>query len=87
MRESLSSFFPDFGASATFAGGAVSGVFDNGFGDAQGMAGSQPSFMAAASDLAGVVQGASVTIGGVAYSVAGIEPDGTGMTRLRLLEA
>jgi len=37
-------------------------------------------------DVSGVAHGTSITVGGTAYTVRGIEPDGTGMTTL-ILEA
>jgi hypothetical protein len=75
-------------ATASIAGIAVPGVFDNGhagsFGDL--IADTAPSFAAAVADLDGlsVAVGGTVTIGAVIWTIARIEPDGTGMTRLIL---
>lgn len=47
-------------------------------------AGYVPVILGKDADLAGVVYGDSITIQSQAYSVVAVEPDGTGLTRLRL---
>lgn len=56
-------------ALATFAFGDVAGLFGNNYESALGVAGSAPSFTCATSSLTGqsVVQGTTLTIGGVSY--------------------
>lgn len=64
----------------------VSGIFDNGYASAfDGLVGAQqPTFVCDSAAVAQAEQIDTVTIGEVAYSVTNIEPDGVGMTTLRL---
>lgn len=85
ITESLASFFTDFAAtSATLGGTAVSGIFDNGYAEAFGMDGSAPSLTLKSSAAAAAAHGTAVVVDGVNYTVQGIEPDGTGVTKLIL---
>lgn len=43
-----------------------------------------PQAVAKSADVAAVVQGSALVIGGVTYTVTGVEPDGTGITTLQL---
>ncbi len=45
-----------------------------------------PEFLCRSSDVTDVVTGIEVKIRGVSYTVSEIQPDGTGMTTLRLHE-
>lgn len=72
---------------ATVSGTPVGVLFSNGYGSALGMAGSAPAILAQAADVSGVARGAAVTVDGTAYTVASIEPDGSGHTRLLLDKA
>ena len=72
--------------SAVVNGRQVSGIFDNGFNDAIGIAGSSP-MLDCISDEVDAVRGDTVTIGTTAYTVVTVQPDGTGMTRLILQES
>lgn len=85
FAEDLAPFLADFGVTAVVAGVAVSAIFDaptiNAFGLAADTA---PSLTLATDDATGAVVGGSVSIAGTAYTVASIEPDGTGMTTLVL---
>lgn len=75
-------------ATADFGGGVVvDGLFSNAYIDAFGMAGSRPQIDVLTSALTGIAAGAALSVGGVAYTVAEIHPDGTGMTRLLLERA
>lgn len=73
-------------ALATIGGGAVDGLFSNGYAEVFGGAvgGAAPSFCCATADIPTVARGTAVTIAAVAYTVVGIEPAGTGKTTLRL---
>lgn len=71
-------------ASATIGGVSVDGLFDNGYGEIYGIDSAKPSFQCASSAVAAVTRGTAVTVNAVSYTVAGIEPDGTGLTMLRL---
>lgn len=88
MTENLDAFLSDFATSATLPSTAVvRGLFDNAYLDALGIEASGPSFLGKASDLSGLTHGSAVSIGGSSYTVRGIQPDGTGLTRLVLEEA
>ena len=86
IAESLADFFPDFGVAATVGGVALTGHFENGYADALGIAGSAPSLLIVAADAPSVALGNAVVVGGASYTVAAVEPDGVGITRLRLAE-
>lgn len=47
---------------------------------------SAPTFTCASADIATVAHGDSLAIGAKTYKVAAVEPDGTGVTLLRLEE-
>jgi len=47
---------------------------------------SEPQILGRSSDLAHVNDSSVIVRGGVVYGVAGIQPDGTGMTPIRLRE-
>ena len=85
--ESTAPFFADFGVTATLAGADVRGIFDDAYGEAFGglVAGSGPMFRLPSSIAA--TRGDSLVLGATTYTVVGIEPDGTGMTLLRLEKA
>lgn len=74
-------------AAATIGAATVAGRFRKSHADILGMAGGQPMFSAASSDLTGASIGGTVTIGGANYTVTAIEPDTFGQTVLRLQEA
>jgi len=96
FTETFSVFFntEEFATNAQITIGAsvvtVAGVFDappqtmlgNGLMETQ-----QPQLLVPTSAVASVVHGAPVTVASVNYVVAGIEPDGTGVTRLILERA
>ena len=62
----------------------VEGIFDKEYGDALGVAGNSPVLRIATTAAPAVAVGSAVTISAVSYVVTAIEPDGTGMTLLRL---
>lgn len=76
-----------FNAEATLPGGEVVPViFDRPYGEAfDGDAGGNvPRAVGRTSDLADAARGTLLTIGATAYQVTANEPDGTGVTTLRL---
>lgn len=78
-----------FGRSITLDGGAVvQALFDSGYalGDvgASGMATTQPTLVMESAAAQAIAVGQGVTVDGVRYTVGLQEPDGMGMTRLRL---
>lgn len=82
-------FLADFGVDAIVGGVTVRVIFDNAYQAALGFEASGPAVVGASVDLDAAVNGAPVTIaGGGSYTVSGPpEPDGTGITVLRLQEA
>jgi hypothetical protein len=73
-------------ANATLTWGAYSaaGVFDADYADRLGLVTRQTRFTALASALPAIAQGASVSVGGTAYTVRNVEPDNTGLVALVL---
>jgi hypothetical protein len=88
FTEDLTPFLADFGVSAVVGGVIVTGIFDNAFAAEFGfVAGSRPQLLVRAADVPSVAQGTAVTLPAGSYTVAALEPDGTGMLLLRLVEA
>lgn len=78
-----------FAVNATIGSATVPVIFDNvgqpalaGFVETAG-----PQCIAKSQDVASVTQGSAITINAVAYTVTGVEPDGTGLTTLQLRKA
>jgi len=84
FAEDFAPFFAEFGEVAVFGAQQVRGVFDTASASTLDVYGTQPVFTAATASLAGVAVGAGAVIRGVSYTVVGVEPDGTGITVLRL---
>lgn len=61
-------------------------IFDNGYGGALGdrLESAQPQAVARSTDVADLTHGSACSINGTDYVVAGLQPDGTGMTTLIL---
>jgi hypothetical protein len=77
----------EFASSATLAGTAVQGLFDNAYGafDMGGdVAGSGPTFTLPTASVPGVVVGTNLVVNAVTYKVTEHHPDGTGLSLLRL---
>jgi hypothetical protein len=86
--EDLTPFFAvsDFAVAGTLNGVAVTGIFDNQYfeplgGDVQG---AEPVFVLPTASSSSAAHGQSLVIGATTYKVRGVEPDGTGVTLLRL---
>ena len=65
-------------------------IFDNGYTAALGaglMESSQPQALARSADVADLAHGCAFGVSGVDYFVAGLQPDGTGMTTVILERA
>lgn len=77
-------FFSDFAIDLTVNGVAVRGIFDNAFGSAFGgmIDGSGPMVRLPSSVVAS--RGNPVVIASTQYVITSVEPDGTGLTVLRL---
>lgn len=84
FTENLDAFFADFGVDSTLNGEPVRGLFDAAYGEAfDGLvAGRSPVFRLPSS--VAVADGDALVVAGVGYEVIGIEPDGVGLTLLRL---
>lgn len=92
FAEDLSPFLnaSEFSVPATLPGGeVVQVIFDNAYeGALVGvMESSMPTALGATSDLQALDHGSELQIGELSWVVAGIQPDGTGMTRLMLERA
>lgn len=89
FAEDLAPFFDtDAGFAQTASVGAASFpvIFDAAY--QSGMNGlvetAGPACQAKSADVSTVVQGTTITIGATAYTVVGVQPDGTGVTTLQL---
>ena len=90
MVEDFTAFFQssEFAVNATLAGLPVVGIFDSAYlqGDVggNGMAGAQPMFTLATSEVPSSPVGTSLVVNATTYRVAAHEPDGTGVSILML---
>lgn len=89
--EHIAGFFStsDFGVPATWTHGgtpvATTVIFDSSYFDPLGQfEGAQPMAWAPTADMATVAQGDTLAIGGTTYTVVEVQPDGTGVTAVRL---
>lgn len=71
---------------ATIGAATVVGLFDGDYRDVLGVAGSAPVLTIPIASVAAVSIGDAVVANATNYTVVGIHPDGTGLTRL-ILEA
>jgi hypothetical protein len=86
--EPTSAYFGDFAVVATWQGASVSVIFDNEYIDNLGIAGTNPSALAKATDMPNVKSGQAISINSVNYIISQPpQPDGTGMVRLELRKA
>ena len=86
FTEDLTDFIDvdDFAVAAVVDGSAVNGILSNEFVMVDFVESQKPVFDCPSADIVGVAHGDTVTIGIDTYKVRGIQPDGTGMTRLIL---
>ena len=82
-------FFADFGQTITKADTTTfTAIFDDEFAEAGGLMNqietSSPQLTCRTSDVSGLAHNAVLTFGGSTYHVIGIEPEGTGITILKL---
>lgn len=92
LVESIANFFADFAATSCTVGGvAVQAIFENdlalGRVGLMGMASVQPTLMLPTSSVAADPVGLAAVVNGTSYVVASHEPDGTGVSLLRLERA
>lgn len=90
FAEDLAPFFnvADFADTATLDGADVAGIFDGAYIDPLDVESSGPVFTLATSSAAGVAHGSTLIVasgfGAGTYKVRGVQPDGTGVTVLKL---
>lgn len=89
FAEDLTQFFKtaDFAVAATWSVGpaTVNGIFDREYLRALGIVdAANPVFVCREADMPTAAQGQTLTIAAVAYTIVGVEPDGTGMLTLQL---
>lgn len=85
--EDLSLFLSSDGFATTGTlknGDTIKGIFDSAYLDSLSVDSSSPVFLVATDDILGLVRGDEIDIEGVAYCIARLEPDGTGMTNIIL---
>lgn len=82
----LSLFTADFGADAIIGGVAVRGIFDANYTEIfDGLvAGTGPRFLCESAAIPNLKIGDALSVNATAYTVAAIDPDGTGMSALHL---
>lgn len=86
FAEDIRIFFRDDGVTAKINGKDVLGLFDNGFAEGLGVAGTDPFFTCAAADVDANPVGQSFVLNGVTYEITQRRPDGRGMVTLDLEE-
>lgn len=84
----------DFAVEAIFTAAALShkltvlGIFDNGYSSLETgnleVAGQDPNFTVPTSKISDIAQDDTVIINSINYTIIGLEPDGTGVTRIDL---
>lgn len=77
----------DFGTAAVYSGSGatINGILDAEYLEPMGrVQASQPVFTCSTADVASATHGQTLTVGATVYKIVGVEPDGTGMTVLRL---
>ena len=82
--EDIGAYLYMLGQDVTVAGVSVRAVFDQDYGEAFGVGTSTPAITCATADVSSAVQGTAVTVGATAYTVRAVEPDGQGVTVLKL---
>jgi len=89
MADDLDAFLdPDagFGVDATVDGISVEGIFDAEYVESLEVEETAPAFTCKTSDVTSAAHGDAVVVNATNYTIAGVEPDGTGMTKLILRE-
>lgn len=92
FAEDTSAFFDvagGFAVDAMIGASVFPVIFDNAYLASLGglVESTGPVAQAQSADVAGVQQGDTITINATAYTVTGVQPDGTGVTLLQLREA
>lgn len=74
----------EFAVIATVDGLPVNGIYDRPYVDTEEVSGYQPSLTCKTIDVSTVAEDDTVIIDGVNFRISSIEPDGTGITKLKL---
>jgi hypothetical protein len=74
----------DFAVPAVVRGRTINVIFDEQYVDALGVESSQPAATCSSTDAEDVDQNDMITISGREFRIIGVQPDGTGVTVLRL---
>lgn len=84
FAEDLDAFFTDFGVDATLNSASVRVIFDAAYTDPLGVESVGPVATLPTADAATAAHGQTLIVASTTYKVRGVEPDGTGITLLRL---
>ncbi len=86
FTEDLSDFLDttELADNATIGSVTVAGIFDNQFVEVHGIEGVRPVFTCDEANVSSIAHGDALTIKSTSYKVAGVHPDGTGLTSLIL---
>lgn len=81
----------EFAVDVTFNAATIRGIFDNEFialleREGIGVEGAGPQCLFKTSDVSTAIHGDTMTIESIVYNIIGIQPDGTGLTRILLSE-
>ncbi len=88
FSENFNEFFDtdDFAVEATHDGSTLLGILDREYVEVGNIEGEHPVFQCAESSVTTAQHGDTITIDGTAYTIVGIQPDGTGTVILVLQE-
>jgi hypothetical protein len=84
FQEDLDVYFSDFGTDVVIAGNSIKAIFDNPYSGAFGGLVTETGSTLTISEIGNAAVGTTVLIDGSTYTIAAIEPDGTGLFVLRL---
>ncbi len=85
LDEDFAEFMADFGVSTKVGATVVTGIFDNAEADTFGLVANTRSVLTVATeDIPAAAVGTTVVVNGTTYTIAELQPDGTGITRLML---
>ena len=88
MIENIDAYMTSFGQAVTVNNVSITAIFDNEYAGFSGLGvgidSNEPILTCKSADVSTAVQGTAAVVGGVTYAVVGVEPDGTGITTLRL---
>ncbi len=84
----VADFLADFGVPVSWNNTTITAIFKDEFHEVLlegiGVESADPQLICSSADVAAAAQGQTATVGGVAYYIRGVHPDGTGITILIL---